>query len=171
MKKIIKKERSIHEEYHLVICFFGFYNHLQEFTIEKTKAQRKVLLVHEDCKRRHYSKTKLNTMKKFDKIFFVSNSISEKFLKMYKWDKNKIDVLYNNVSYENINKDIAEKINITAKSEVVKFISIAGIGKNKAYPRTAKAFGKLKRNGLDFNWYIIGKDCGERKKLERKIKK
>lgn len=106
---------------------------------------------------------------KMDAIICVAESARKSFIEIYPQLKNKTYTIYNFFDTEKIIKQ-AEKKFIYSKFEVgvIKLLSVGRMTSQKAYLRFLEILGKLREEGYNFQWYVLG-DGIERKKIESKI--
>lgn len=108
-----------------------------------------------------------NLYQDLDKIICVSKVAKSSFDERYPNLKEKTHVIYNFYNVENI-------INMSTSDSVFdenefNILSVGRLVEQKGYERAIDVFNKLKQEGYDFRWSIIGEGI-LREKLEEKIK-
>lgn len=167
-RNLIASEPAIQKKYDLAICYAGNDFLGSEFILEKVNAHKKWAIYHGDIEREYVSGYAKENMLRFDNIFGVSKSATEKIRKKFQKNKYKgeIDFLYNFSDTENILKRAKEyKVNLPISFNLV---SACRLSAEKAIPRAIDVLGKLKKQGLDFYWTIVG-DGVERAIIEKRI--
>ena len=92
-----------------------------------------------------------------DEIITVSETCKKIMLKQdyaYKI-KNKIRVIYNIIDVEGIINKSKEKIELDLKHQLT-LVSVSRVCYSKGFERQLKLSRLLKKNNIDFKWYIIG---------------
>lgn len=114
---------------------------------------------------RYITKDDADLYKKYDVIVLLSENIKNKFCNLYPHLKEKVIVNKNLIPVDEIKK----KANVVLyKNKIpVKFVTVGRIDYQKAYPRLITILGKLKEQGFNFRWSLIG---GGEKEEEIKIK-
>ncbi len=92
--------------------------------------------------------------KKFDCIVVLTETIRETFLHLYPYLEKKVVVNQNLIPAEEIQKK-SKPIEYKNKKRL-KFVTVGRMDKQKAYPRLIKILAKLKKEGYNFRWNIIG---------------
>ena len=141
------------------------------------KFSKKISWIHMDVLKRGSMLREFNNIKSaqkiykcFDKIICVSNDCKKNFEKKFGL-KEKLSVIYNPVQVEKVLELSKEKIDdMKFNFEEFNIISVGRLDNQKGYDRLIDAHIKLLKQGIKHNLYIIG-DGGERKNLERMIKK
>jgi len=163
-KFIEKSFEPINKEYDAAIGFLeksSIY-----FTVDKVQAKKKIGIIHT-----YYSKLNMNI--EFEKKYFsylyhiamVSHECLEDLKSLFPDFSEKMLILHNIVSSSLI-KNLSQK-----ESEILKPNSIISIGRLvelKGFDIAVNAAEILKKNNIDFHWYIIGEGT-ERHNLETMI--
>lgn len=113
-----------------------------------------------------------HVFKNFNTIVCVSNFTKESFVRRYPLLKEKVVSIYNVCSIDHIKEKSMEIINDknfdTSKFTIISVGRIASVKRFTVIPIIAN---KLKRNGCEFKWYIIGNgDSDETEKIKIAIK-
>lgn len=162
---------SEEEEYDLAIAYDGGLRVTSSYVIQKIKAKKKIMWVHED-----YSKlievekqTGGSVFKSFDQIFCVSIGAKEKFVELYPELSDKTDVFYSIYSKNDFYQKALNKKS-DYNYEGIKILTVARLGDEKGHDLIPEVISKLKSEGYQFHWYLVGDDDGSKSKLEKEIK-
>lgn len=153
------------DEYDLAIDYHGYGYFGTPYTIEKVKAKKKVMFVHDE--KITWMKKVKKWMIKFDKIYCVSNAckldVQSKFPKL----SEKLDVYRNIIDKDKIIELSNEKIESLPKDKI-KLLTIARLEYQKGYDMLIKVANNLDKD--KYIWYIIGKGSLKTKIQEDIIK-
>lgn len=138
--------------------------------VEKVKARRKIGWIHTD-----YSQMKVDydmdfkILNKLDFIVVVSNQCKEIMDRIYPQLKSKIIIVENIVSKDVITKLAEEPLKEINefKSRDIKLLTVARLHPEKGVDRAVEAAKKLKDEGKNFKWFIIGYGAQEKELLKR----
>lgn len=165
---------SLAEEYDVAISFTSLIGYLTYFLKYKVKAQTKIGWIHFDVNKLNMDqKTTFTLHKDLDKIYVVSKESLENFVAMFPKLQEKCEVKYNIVSKKHINQMAEEKIRdsiFDCNYNGTKIITLGRLSKEKGQDIIPEIALRLKENGVDFKWYLIG-DGNLRPKLEDEIEK
>ena len=147
---------KLEKEYDLAVSYL--HNAPNYYVIDKVNARKKILWIHNefeklgfsaDYERRFYAAA--------DKIVTISQSCVDSFLRVMPEFKDKICVLENISSSKVIGILAQEKIDDPFfKTKRMKFLSIGRLGEQKGFDYAIEVADKLKKDGVDFLWYILG---------------
>ena len=155
------------KDYDMVICFNGLDYYCAKYAKKYTKSKLKFTMIHNDISQINVSKRQLKLISSFDKIVCVSNSCSNIFKKKYPLLDSKVDYIYNFQNCEEI-LGLAQEFNVEyAKGK--NFITVARLSEEKAHLRTLNALKRIKDEGLQFTWHLVGEGV-KRKDIEEFIK-
>ena len=137
------------------------------------KADVKLAWVHLDYKNAYWThsvflnaENEINCMKKYKNIICVSNYISET-IKSRIGDPDNLLVRYNPINErEVIKKAYEEAVDIAAKSDKMRFISVGRLHYQKGYDMLLNACKKLNDEGYEYELYIVGE--GEQEQILKK---
>lgn len=93
---------------------------------------------------------------KFDYIVTLSNCSRKGFLEIMPQFENKVKVIPNLVPYNEIILMSKEKENLTFSTDTTNIVTIGRIDKEKNILRIVEVCNRLKKDNLNFQWYIIG---------------
>lgn len=161
---------SLGKHYDLAISYMnGFPNY---YVIDKVNADKKVLWIHNEFEKMGYDYDfEAAYYKKADKIVTISQACVDSFARVYPELRNKVVVL-ENISSAN---DIFEKAKEVPETDAFfnfegrRIVSVGRLSEQKNFQLAVQAAQKLKSYGVNFIWYILGE--GElRQNLTEKIK-
>lgn len=138
------------------------------YCVDNVKAKKKIGFIHND-----YDKLALNYtgdreyFKYLDKLITVSPECVEVLKNRFPEYSNKVDIMYNIVSSEVINKMAAENIDI--EKNIIEIVTVGRLDKQKGYDLAIEACKLLIDKGYDLKWYVIGEGT-ERNQLEELIR-
>lgn len=124
------------------------------------KAKKNLSWVHIDLKQKHWSldffrneKEEFSTYQKMDKIVLVSEDVKKSFLELYAIKPEKCAVVYNL-----IDKNAIQQSAVLNHVEKKKFTicTVGRLNKQKRYDRALSIAQQLKKNGYEFDLWIIG---------------
>lgn len=130
--------------------------------VSKSEAKKKVQWIHTDYAdwRNYNDWTKEITEKdgeiylNFDYIVVLTKSIAVKFSNIYPELKDKLVVNKNLIPVEEIKK---KSLSVQIKNAIpVNFITVGRLGSEKELPRLIEILGKIKQEGYQFTWTIVG---------------
>ena len=109
--------------------------------------------------------------RKYQKLVFVSKDNLEKFNEIYKDINVQKEVIYNYIDKENVLKKANknEDIEFEFNNNIVNFVTVARLVKQKAIDRLINIHSKLIKNNYNHNFYVIG-EGPEKENLEKIIK-
>ena len=111
-----------------------------------------------------------NIYKQYKKIVFVSNHNKEKYLKIYKKQKNEKLVIHNYVDKDEIIRKSNENIDLEFDNNSINFVTVSRLVKQKAIGRLIDVHYKLIEKGYKHKIYVIG-DGELKEEIKDKIKK
>ena len=161
LKRSLKKQPKLNTVYDIAISFApstgtkSLTVGCAEYVLQKTSAKQKWIFVHSD-----YDKSGLNEpyatsiFEKFDKILCVSNSCAEQMKQSQPLLKQKIDFLYNICDEEDIIKKASEEVPKLSNS--FNLITVARLSEEKGHIRLLEQLKKLKQEGFEFVYTIVG---------------
>lgn len=141
------------------------------FVADKIDANKKIAWINCDYKRTMYDKElDKQFYKKIDKIVAVSNFGRESIIEVNEEYKNKIEVVFDIVNPQIIEKMSNEEIKFKDKSNINILTVARLVSHYKGYDIAIKAAKLLKNNGYKFKWYVVG-EGPDRLELENMIVK
>lgn len=168
IQSLLRKAGSIDEIFDLAIDFHGYGHFGIPYLFEKVFAKKKAVFVHDENISGFYGVYQY--LKKADCIFAVSDACKRVFTNEYPEFVNKTVKFENIFDTDDIRSKAAEKTNTKLKVEnqSVVFISVGRLETQKGFDRGVTVFQRLKGEGYQFRWYVIG-DGSQRKNLEQMI--
>lgn len=128
------------------------------YVAEKVKAKKKFAWVNTsynlDKKEREFQK---NFYDKYNKIIAVSDSAKEILLQIFPSYSNKVNIIYDINDPNFISKMADTKENYEDNFVGIKILTIGRLAKGKGYDIALEACKELKRKGIMFRWYVLGK--------------
>ncbi len=162
MTRIMKKVK-FSDEYDIAVCFTQD-PICREYVLQKTKAKKKIMFLHNDISLANKNELAIERLKLFDKVVCVSNSCKEALIEISENSLNNVDYLYNYC------KEIKCTDEILLQDNRFQMISASRLAPEKGLKRFLNVLSKLKVEGYNFIWYIVGSGVCE-KKLKNIIKK
>ena len=154
LKKILKCD---------VVCVISEGSKFRKM-ISKTNVQKKIQWIHTDYSAwRNISEyTKKLTREdesiypKFDVIVCLSETIKEKFLRIFPNLKDKVWSIGNFIDYAGINKKAEKDIPFLLNRSILNLITIGRYEPEKNYNLILKIACQLKQAEVKFNWFLVG---------------
>lgn len=140
--------------YDAVICFFQE-PFCREYVLKKVRAKKKFLIVHGDPTRIEKGDLLPHRFKKFSKVFFVSDSCRRAYIERFKYRKDNTDCLYNFQNIDEI-KNLSDAINVKHSNFKIDIVTVSRLSKEKGIDRAILALKKIKEEGYDFLYRIVG---------------
>lgn len=172
-KYYLGKYPVFEKEFDIAIAYAGGMRNTTLFTLEKIKASKKVMWVHEDfatLSKEEKAAGKI-VFKKFDKIFCVSKGAKRKFIELYPDLVTKAEVFYSIFdSQEWIEKGEMPADKVYTDSKGIKILTVGRLAEEKGQDLIPEVVSRLKEDGYSFTWFIIG-DGYKKKSLLKEIKK
>lgn len=138
------------------------------------KADNNISWVHIDFERKHWSlvffkneKEERKAYDKMDKIVFVSEKVKNGFCRQYSIENNKCVIIYNLID-RNVVQRLAESNNVAKKKFTI--CMVGRLNRQKRYDRAIEVAYRLKKEGYDFELWIIG-DGGLKHALQLLVNK
>ena len=144
-----------------IICVMSEGSNFRE-VVAASSCRRKIQWIHIDYNdwkdksewNRKISKNDGELYKNFDAIVLLSDGIRDSFAKLYPHLREKLYVNKNLIPVEEIRRKAHKKEYINKVP--VKFITVGRLDYQKAYPRLIKILSKLRKEGYNFRWSIVG---------------
>lgn len=154
-----KQSRKIEKKYDVAIGYLELW--ADYYTLEKVLAHKKIIWIHIDyLKTGFIPSLDYKRFKKADKIVCVSESCLLNFNKVFPKLAHKVVVLENILSPDYLKQKAVEVIDVESDIENyngVKLVTVCRITiHTKGLDRSIAAAKKLKEEGYNFRWFIIG---------------
>ncbi|MFG6149941.1 glycosyltransferase [Halobacillus sp. B23F22_1] len=139
------------------------------YVAEKVRAKKKFAWVNVSY---HLNQREKNFQQKyyqeFNNIIAVSNSTKDVFNKTFPQFKNKLEVIYD-INHPELIKNMANlEYGYEDNFKGLRILTIGRLARQKGYDIALEACEKLKNNGIDFKWYVLGKGP-LKEEIEREI--
>lgn len=148
---------SLDKHYDTAVAFLELWP--TPYLIKKVKAQKKIAFMHINYTGSHFAiELDRQMYNQTDKIICVSSECVESFLSVYPEGKDKTDYIENLIDAQAIRrKAAAETDKVFSDYEGFKIVTVGRIQMyTKGLDRIIHSIKKLKAEGVDFRWYIIG---------------
>lgn len=152
-KAFIPKQEK---RYDLAISYVdGFSNY---YVMDNVLANKKILWVHNEYEKLRYIEDyDYPYFSKADKIVTISDRCVDSLKRVFPELSDKFVMLPNLSSQQSINELAMEGVPDEYKNHENIFVSIGRLNEQKGFDVAVKAAKKLKDQGLDFCWFVIGK--------------
>jgi glycosyltransferase involved in cell wall biosynthesis len=163
--------KPILKTYDVSIAYAGIHNFIAYYTLQKTKAEKKVLWIHFDV-----NKVLSNTSfakryyPLFNTICCVSDNAKKEFDKMFPYVAHKSVVFENIVSSSQTLKMAENGAAFEDQFDGLRIVTLGRLSEEKGQQMIPGVVKKLKSQNIKFKWYLIG-DGKLRNQLEDAIKK
>ncbi len=138
---------------------------------DRVNAKHKAAFIHIDYEKAGYTlDMDKDCYKEAEKIFVVSKAVGEKFCKVYPQYRNKIRLFRNLLDIRGIRKKAQENTGFTDDFQGIRLVTVGRLHYQKGYDIAVEALAKLRAQGYDARWYVIGEGM-ERRALEQLIRK
>lgn len=153
LKKLFSKYETV-----CVMSEGSVYRHI----VAQAECRKKIQWIHIDyCAwkektewNRKITKDDGEIYKKFDRIVVLTEGIKETFLDLYPHLREKVVVNRNLIPVEQIRAG-ARAVQLK-NTKPVRFVTVGRIDYQKAYPRLVRILARLRQEGYNFRWTIIG---------------
>ena len=159
--------RNLKQEYDFAVAYL--HGEPTYFVIDKVKAKRKIVWVHNDYRELHASNTFQKIyFKKADYVVTISEECKKSLDQEFPFFQDKF-VILPNLTSNILTKKLADEFVPSEYNQGGKiFLSIGRLSRQKGFDFAVAAAGILKQKGVRFQWFIIGE--GElRDHLEKEI--
>lgn len=144
-----------------------------EFVINHVKAKKKLLWIHNDIEKCHWTLSHFGTIEaerrcydKFDKVVCVSRSVADSMNTMF-GKMNNLTVCYNPVDTHEIDRKLKSKLP-DRPSENPWFVCVGRLCHQKGYDRLIRVCNRLNKEGYHYAITILG-DGEDREMLEQML--
>ena len=155
---------NLEEEFDIAVSGQYHDTFITRFIADRVTAKKKYVWVHNDLKttgyRYQYTKSYINN---FDKIYAVSKTIEEELKDAYPEIANRIETKYNYFDEKSL-----ENIELPWSKETFSILSVGRLDKQKGFDIAIDVAEILKKNNIDFTWYVLG-DGVEKQNLIKQI--
>lgn len=162
---------KIKEEYDIAIAFDGPKAYGVFYTIDAINAKKKILWIHGDIQKENAVTPFVEQYySSYDRIITVSQEAKKVLLDTFPKLKDKVEVVYNYVNYNEI-RNLAEEEVITPFENYrgLKITTVGRLGEDKGMLMAAQCCKMLVDCHMDVKWVLCG-DGPEKEKIERFVK-
>ena len=154
---ILKECKVVDEEYDIAIAYAGPMDLISYYVLYKIKAKNKFQWIHFDVTKIYFNKVFSKKLySKFNKIFVVSNEAKRKLDIMIPSLSSKTEVIHNVISKSKIQQMANEGLGFEDKFEGTRILTVGRLSKEKGQDMIMPVVSKLKSEGYNLRWYIIG---------------
>ena len=141
------------------------------YVADHVNADRKIAFIHIDYEKAGYTRElDRDCYLQFNKIFGVSQEVTDIFLRVYPELKDKTAIFHNMLNCESIREKAESGVGFTDGFSGVRILTIGRLMKQKAFEVSIKACKMLKDRGENVRWYVLG-EGDQREKLTEYINK
>ncbi|WP_235848412.1 glycosyltransferase [Litchfieldia alkalitelluris] len=170
LKYVLRNIPILDNYYDAAIAYAGPMDLISYFVLNKIRAKKKAQWIHFDVTKIDLNKEFIYKMyRKFSKVFVVSNEGKDKFLSVLPSFENKVEVIRNIVSPNQIMKQAKSGKSFDDEFDGVRILTIGRLTSEKGQDLAVKALRKLIDNGYNVKWYCIG-DGNSKGKYENLVK-
>lgn len=149
----------------------GFLEGFTDFyVIDKVNADRKIGWIHTEMSNSVQSGMESKYYLQFDRIVTITELCKKAFLNIYPEACDKIEVIENIVSSEDVLKKAETPIDSLWDKDTCRIVTVGRLEYVKGIDIAVKACAKVKEKGYDITWHVFG-EGSIKKELERLIKK
>lgn len=156
------------DEYDLAIDFYGYGYFLTGYLAKCINAKKKATWLHDENLKGWFDSV-IKYGNYYNKIFAVSASVKNNFIKYYPNFKDKCEIFYNVID----TKEIIKKSNYCDQrlfGDDYNILTVGRLHEQKGIDIAIKTAKVLRDKGMPFKWYVIG-EGPEHKKLQKMILK
>lgn len=125
-------------------------------------ARKKVAFVHVDYEKAGYSRwLDREAYENIDRIYAVSNEVSNSFLKTYPEYTEKVKIFHNIINLEKINRKSMEFSGYEDGFNGIRILTVGRLCAQKALEYSIDAMKILKTEGKNVRWYVLGRGYEE----------
>lgn len=167
--RIIQRKLKFQGTFDCAISFTTDYSDLS--MVLNANTDKRVAFVHADATQNPYIAT-LNDglLKKFDKIYCVSESSKELFLKVHPDCVNAMDIFHNIVDADDVRRQGALPAEGMVLDGIFTICTVGRLSPEKGQMLVPNTALLLKKKGYKFRWYLVG-DGSLRPQLEQEIER
>ncbi len=158
------------DTFDVAVCYHIHSPIMLKYVTEKINAKKKIAWIHNDF---YTSTYPIERLKKYvvmyDEFVSVSKKVENEFRTLCTWYQGGVSTAYNYLDVEEILKLAEAEIDehIYADEKKVKILTVGRFSEQKGIDLAIETCSMLKKNGLDFHWFLIG--YGELEELYRKL--
>lgn len=148
---------SSHKKYDVSIAYAGVHNFIAWYVLKKTNATKKVLWVHFDIEKvvKNFSFGK-HYYQEFDQIFNVSEKGRNTFNENFPSTLNKNFTFNNIIPIDKIKSEADAGESYSDSFKGIRILTLGRLSKEKGQDMIPYVVSKLRCEGFNFRWYLIG---------------
>lgn len=158
----------LEEYYDVALDFHGYSSFTTYYVSEKVTATKKATWLHSSDFNQSIKKF-IYYYNKYDRVYGVSKACVNKFIEILPEFTNKCEVFYNILLNDEIIAKAENGLGFEEKFSGVKILTVGRLAYAKGYDVAILVAKRLKENGINFKWYVIGEGA-DRGSLEKLIK-
>lgn len=164
-----KKVPKDDNDYDIAVCYAMHQPFIVGYVAEKIKAKEKHLYVHNDLTTTNFNTKSIKKyVEQYDKIYGVSNVVTEEMKNAYPKLVDRIETKYNYIDKEEILLKGSVPLEEPFDQNVYNIVSVGRLNHQKGFDIAVEVAHALKEKGLNFVWHIVG-EGEERQNLEKMI--
>ena len=142
------------------------------FLAEKVKARRKIGFIHPDYEAAGFSReVDLPIFRKLDRLNAISEANARVLKRVFPEIADRISYVPNVIDFERVRRMAEEKEEKLFAKSAFDMVTVCRLDNmSKALDRAVRITDRLNRDGLQFNWYVVGEGYG-RKEIEQLLRK
>ena len=162
--------QTVDEVFDVAICYHIHSPLMLKYVAEKIHSRKKIGWIHSDFYCSHYPVQRLKKyVLKYDEFVAVSKKVENEFRTLCSWYCGEVSTTYNYLDEKEI-MQLSEAHIENADflcNEGVKLLTVGRFSKEKGIDLAISACAMLKKEKLNFHWFLIG--YGEQESLYRKL--
>lgn len=166
-KEVFKDLPIFKEHYDVALDFFGRTSFTTYYVSEKVQADIKATWIHSSDFNENIRNFRVY-YHKYHRIFGVSKACVDQFIQFLPEYSTRCEVFYNIIVDADIIKKSQTGQGFEERFNGLKILTVGRLDVAKGYDVAIPIAAKLKEEGVNFKWYVIGEGL-ERKKLEKLI--
>lgn len=151
---LIRKISKDKMKYDLIIDFHGYGYYVSKYIAKYLDSDKKIMYIHDE--KIDWFKNIRKYMKYFDNYCCVSKYVKEKFDYNFSHFSDKSIVIYNIIDTKKILQLSMEECELKSNDSQKVILSIGRIEYQKGYDLALDIATKLKKDNINYIWYIIG---------------
>lgn len=154
----VKLFPNLEEEYDVIIHYHSTESFILHYVAYKTKAKAKIAWIHSDISNNLINDKDIfrDIYSRYNKIFSVSQSSLNKFVKVFPETKNKSEVFYNLLNCEEMNRLSKVEKGFDDYFNGIRILTVGRLCIDKRQDLIPHIVKKLSEEGYNIRWYIIG---------------
>ncbi len=167
---VLSKMAPVSDAYDVAVAYFGPYDILSSYVLEKTTAREKIQWIHFDVKKHPVSRNFMRRQyPRFDKVYAVSKEATANLIEVVPEIAEKAFTRHNVVSAAGCLADAARGSGYTDDFDGIRILTVGRLSEEKGQDMVPDIVLRLKADGYHFRWYLLG-DGTLREALNERIK-